>query len=178
MPSPSLDCDTGTISHFWTLCFPTKNDTLGALAESENVTKLKTYAAIDLESGHLSMVAWNFMFSICFLSISLSIWASMERSSLLLSMRGACRRLIRAKKKTRRGPTVTTPTSSWSARALRRRNDVTHGGFDRGYWITWPGHRPTSDGMQLATEQSSWRTSFAHLPVRKWDESSVHRPFL
>jgi hypothetical protein len=33
-----------------------------------------------LESGHRSMVAWNFMFSICFLSISLSICARMERS--------------------------------------------------------------------------------------------------
>lgn len=33
-----------------------------------------------LESGHRSMVAWNFMFSICFLSISLSIWARIARS--------------------------------------------------------------------------------------------------
>lgn len=33
------------------------------------------------ERGHRSIVAWNFMFSICFLSISLSIWAKMARSS-------------------------------------------------------------------------------------------------
>lgn len=37
-------------------------------------------AAMLLESGHRSIVAWNFMFSICFLSISLSICARMERS--------------------------------------------------------------------------------------------------
>ena len=47
--------------------------------KKESPEKL-TYAAMLLESGHRSIVAWNFMFSICFLSISLSICARMERS--------------------------------------------------------------------------------------------------
>lgn len=34
------------------------------------------------DRGHRSMVAWNFMFSICFLSMSLSIWARIVGSSL------------------------------------------------------------------------------------------------
>lgn len=34
-----------------------------------------TYAAMDLDSGQRSMVAWYFMFSICFLSASRSIFA-------------------------------------------------------------------------------------------------------
>ena len=55
-----------------------------------------TYAEMLLESGHRSIVAWNFMFSICFLSMSLSIAAKIERSSFDAKYGGLSRRLYTA----------------------------------------------------------------------------------
>lgn len=40
-----------------------------------NLWVFSTYAAIDLDNGHRSIDAWYFMFSICFLSASRSIFA-------------------------------------------------------------------------------------------------------
>ena len=59
------------------------------------------------ESGHRSMVAWNFIFSICFLSISLSIWARMARSRFEAEMGAAAPALYQDKK------SISNPTTSW-----------------------------------------------------------------